>query len=457
VAPNEEEINYEKLGLYTQASIDYNRTIFIEGSYRRDQSSALPSSNNKYDYYSIGTSFIASELLKQDWLNNLKLRANYAVVGNDPAAGLLGAKVNNGLIDGNLMFSNSSTYVDFKNLKSEKLTSWEFGIESAMFKNRLSFDLSVYQSNTTDQIFNVPQSTATGYATSQINAGEMQNRGIEVSLFGSPVKTTDFEWQVGINWSKNKNEVVSLNQGRDNLQLASWQGGVTLNATVGESYGTLRGTDYVYDANGNKTVDDDGYYLTATDKVLGNIQADWIGGISNRLTYKDISLSFLVDMKKGGSVFSLDQSYGQYTGLVRETAGLNDLGNPIRNSLEDGGGIIYNGVHEDGTPNTTRVTADYVGAGFGSDVQPAKNFIYDASYVKLREVSLTYNLPTRFLDKTMAKSVSFSLLGNNLWIIHKNLPYADPEAGTSSGNVQGFQSGVMPTTKVYSFNIKATF
>ena len=457
VAPLEQEINYNKLGLYTQGSIDYNRIIFVEGSYRRDQSTALPQNNNKYDYWSLGTSFIVSELIKQDWLNNLKLRANYAVVGNDPAAGRLGWKINNGLIGGNLMFANNSTFVNFKDLRSEKLKSWEFGVESAMFKNRLSFDVSVYQSNTTDQIFNVPQSTSTGFASSQVNAGELQNNGIEVSLFGSPVKTKDFEWQVGVNWSRNRNKVVSLNAGRDNLQLASWQNGVSLNATVGQPYGTMRGTDYVYDANGNKTVDEDGYYLLATDKVIGNIQADWIGGLSNRFNYKDFSLNFLIDMKKGGSVYSLDQAYGQYTGLYPETAGLNDLGNPLRNSIANGGGIILDGVYEDGTPNQSRIPANMVGAGFGVEVEPNKKFIYDASYVKLREVGFTYNVPSKFLDKTMAKSISFSLLGNNLWIIHKNLPYADPEAGQSSGNIQGFQSGVMPTTKVYSFNIKATF
>ncbi|PBI84213.1 TonB-dependent Receptor Plug Domain protein [Flavobacterium sp. ACN2] len=457
VAPLEQEINYNKLGLYTQGSIDYNRIIFVEGSYRRDQSTALPQNNNKYDYWSLGTSFIVSELIKQDWLNNLKLRANYAVVGNDPVAGRLGWKINNGLIGGNLMFANNSTFVNFKDLRSEKLKSWEFGVESAMFKNRLSFDVSVYQSNTTDQIFNVPQSTSTGFASSQVNAGELQNNGIEVSLFGSPVKTKDFEWQVGVNWSRNRNKVVSLNAGRDNLQLASWQNGVSLNATVGQPYGTMRGTDYVYDANGNKTVDEDGYYLLATDKVIGNIQADWIGGLSNRFNYKDFSLNFLIDMKKGGSVYSLDQAYGQYTGLYPETAGLNDLGNPLRNSIANGGGIILDGVYEDGTPNQSRIPANMVGAGFGVEVEPNKKFIYDASYVKLREVGFTYNVPSKFLDKTMAKSISFSLLGNNLWIIHKNLPYADPEAGQSSGNIQGFQSGVMPTTKVYSFNIKATF
>ncbi|KAF2514175.1 SusC/RagA family TonB-linked outer membrane protein [Flavobacterium foetidum] len=456
VAPIESEIDYAKLGLYTQASIDYNRTVFIEGSYRRDQSSALPINNNKYNYYSIGTSFIVSELLKKDWLNNLKLRANYAVVGNDPVPGLLGAKVNNGLIDGNLMFTNSTTYVDFPSLRSEKLKSWEFGVESSMFKNRLSFDVSIYQSNAVDQIYNVPQSTSTGFSNSQINAGEMQNNGVEVSLSGTPIKTKDFQWDITVNWSKNKNKVLSLNQGRDNLQLATWQNGVSLNATVGKPYGTMRGTDYVY-TNGEKTVDEDGNYLMVDDQVIGNIQADWIGGISNRLAYKNISLNFLIDMKKGGSVYSLDQAYGQYTGLYPETAGLNDLGNPVRNFIADGGGIILEGVYEDGSPNKSRIEANYVGSGFGTDVEPMKKFIYDASYIKLREVGLTYTLPEKYLKTTFAKSLSLSLLGNNLWIIHKNVPYADPEAGTSAGNVQGFQSGVMPTVKVYSFNIKATF
>ncbi|TRW26362.1 SusC/RagA family TonB-linked outer membrane protein [Flavobacterium zepuense] len=457
VAPVESQIDYEKQGLYGQLSLDYNKLVYLEGSYRTDSSTALPTNNNNYDYYSIGGSFILSELVKKDWLSLLKLRASYAVVGNDPAAGLLGARVNNGILNGNLLFGNSTTHVDFDKLKPEKQKSTELGIEASMFNSRLAFDVSVYKNNTEDLIYNVPQTSSTGYSFSQINAGEIENKGIEVSISGTPIKTADFEWDVRVNWAKNKNEVVSLDAGRENLQLASFQDGVTLNATLGESYGTLRGTGYTYDGNGNRVVDENGYYIPASDQIIGNIQADWIGGIYNRFTYKAVSLSALIDVKHGGDVFSLDQSYGQYTGLYPETAGNNELGNPVRNAVADGGGVLNQGVHEDGTPNTTRVDANYVGSAFGTDGNPAKAFVYDASYVKLREVAVTYSFPAKMLEKTFIKNLSLSFLGNNLWIIHKNLPYADPEAGASSGNIQGFQSGVMPSVKMYSFNLKASF
>jgi len=457
VAPVESDIPYEKQAFYGQLSLDYNKIVYVEGSYRNDISTALPTSNRSYDYYSVGGSFILSELIKQDWLSLLKLRGSYAIVGNDPAAGYLGARANNGILNQYLLLGNSTTYVDRDNLKPEKQKATEFGIEASMFNNRLGFDVAVYKTNTTDQLFSVPQSTATGYSFSYINAGELENKGVEVSLTGTPIKTTDFSWDVRVNWSKNKNKMVSLNQGIDNLQLATFQDGVSLNATVGESYGTLRGTGFVFDANGNKVVDEDGYYLRATDQVIGNIQADWIGGLYNRFTYKTLSLSVLVDVKHGGDVFSLDQAYGQYTGLYPETAGNNDLGNPKRNAISDGGGVILPGVREDGTPNTTRIEANYVGAAYGTDSAPNQAFVYDASYVKLREVGLTYAFSPKALERTAIKNLSLSFLGNNLWIIHKNLPYADPEAGTSSGNVQGFQSGVMPSTKVYSINLKASF
>jgi len=180
----------------------------------------------------------------------------------------------------------------------------------------------------------------------------------------------------------------------------------------------------------------------------------------------------LIDVKKGGSVFSLDQGYGQDTGLYPETAGTNDLGNPVRNTLANGGGYINQGVMANPTytptngqaqyiPNTIRVDAsdssEYSGSGFGISANPNKAYVYDASYVKLREVAFSYSLPSKYLAKTFIKGATFSVLGNNLWIIHKNLPYADPEAGASSGNIQGYQSGVMPTVKVYSFNLKVNF
>ncbi|MEN2400256.1 SusC/RagA family TonB-linked outer membrane protein [Flavobacterium sp. MC2016-06] len=465
VAPVETEINSEKSGIYTQASLDYKKTVFLEGSYRRDKSTSLYVDNNSYGYYSIGSSFVFSEVFKPDWLSLGKIRLNYAQVGNDPAAGTLGARINNGSVNGNPLFQNSATYVQFQNLKPETQKSWEAGLEASLFKNRLSLDLSVYKTNTSDQIFNVPQSPATGYSFSQINAGELENKGIEVVLSGSPIKTKDFQWQVAVNWSKNKNTVVSLNQGRTNLQLASWNQNVTLNATVGQQYGSIIGQGIARDPNGNKIVDADGNYEIVENQTIGNIQADWIGGISNRLTYKNFAFNFLIDVKQGGSVFSLDQAYGQDTGLGVQTAYINDLGNPVRNTLVNGGGYINPGVMLDGNgnyvKNTTRVDAsdssEASGVGFGVTGNPNSNFVYDASYVKLREVGFTYTLPSKYLDKSFIKDMSFSLIGNNVWIIHKNLPDADPEAGTSSGNIQGFQSGVMPTVKVYSFNLKVKF
>ncbi len=472
VAPIEGEINFNKSGLYAQGSLDFKKTLYVEASVRRDQSTALYTNNNKYDYYSYGGSFVFSELVKADWLSLGKLRANYAVVGNDPTPGTLGARVNNGLVSGYQLYGNSSVFVDFKNLKPEKQKSWELGLEAGVFNNRLTFDVSLYKSNTENQIFNVPQSPATGYSFSQVNAGEIQNKGIEVAMSVVPVKSQDFQWQLGVNWSKNENTVVSLNEGRTNLQLASFQSGISLNATVGQPYGTIRGTDYSYDANGNKIVGDDGNYLQEGNKVIGNLQADWIAGITNKVTYKNFAFNFLIDIKKGGSVFSLDQGYGQDTGLYPETAGLNDLGNPVRNLLTDGGGYINPGVmaNPDYTPtngqaqyipNTVRVDAsdssEASGLGYGISANPDKAYVYDAGYVKLREIGLTYSLPTKLLGNSFIKNLSFGLIGNNVWIIDKSLPYADPEAGTSSGNVQGYQSGVMPSVKVYSFNVKVNF
>jgi len=473
-APTEGEVYLKKSGFYAQASFDFKKALYLEGTFRQDKSTSLPQNSNTYNYFSVGTSFVFSEFIKVNWLQLAKLRASYAEVGNDTDPGTLGAKTFATTIDGYPAYGNSTTYADFDKLKPERVKSWELGLEAGMFKNRVNFDVSLYKSNTINQIFNVPQSTSTGASFAQVNAGELENKGVEVSMNLVPVKTKDFEWSLSLNWAKNRNKVVSLGGGRDNLVLASFQSGITLNATVGQPYGTLQGVDFVYDDHGNRIVGDDGNYLQSdtNDHVIGNIQADWTGGINNRFTYKDFTLGFLIDIKKGGDVFSLDQGYGQDTGLYPETAGYNDLGNPVRNTLDNGGGIIHQGVMANpdyvpgnGQPqyikNTIRVdtsdSSEASGLGYGISANPDKAFVYDASYVKLREVSFGYNLPTKYLDHTFFKGISFSIIGNNVWIIHKNLPYADPEAGTSSGNIQGYQSGVMPTVRTWSFNIKANF
>ena len=246
------------------------------------------------------------------------------------------------------------------------------------------------------------------------------------------------------------------------------QGGVSIVARVGEPYGVIQGTDYMYDDNGNKLIGADGYYkrTTNSDNILGSVQPDFNLGFNNRFTYKNWALSFLIDWQEGGSVFSLDQYYGLATGLYEETDFTNDLGNPVRNALDEGGGLVLDGVYAPGTiingvdvsgqTNTTRVHGDDYRV-FGYPRNPNAAFVYDATYIKLREVVLTYSLPEKTLEKSFFNGVSFSLVGSNLWIISKDLPHADPEAGQSSGNVQGWQSGVMPTTRNVGLTVNLQF
>jgi hypothetical protein len=285
-----------------------------------------------------------------------------------------------------------------------------------------------------------------------------------VALNLTPVKTNDFSWDVNVNWSNPNTKVTELADGVDNLQLGSLQGGVSINAPKGYDYGTIWGSDFVYSPTGEKVVGENGAYLisSTSDNNLGSYQAKWFGGLRNTFNYKNLSFSFLVDWKKGGKVFSLDQYYGYGTGLYPDSVGTNDLGNPIRNTIANGGGVILNGVMVDpNNPNNYIQNTIRLDKSMSSQVletdPPAAAFVYDASYVKLREVSISYKLPNNLFNNTFIQGITVGAVGNNLWIMHKNLPYADPEAGLSSGNVQGYQSGPMPTTRNISFNVKVNF
>jgi len=283
---------------------------------------------------------------------------------------------------------------------------------------------------------------------------EIENKGIELSLYATPVRTKDFSWTVNVNFTRNRNKVLSLKEGLTNLQLGSFQSGVSINATVGQPYGTIQGKTYLF-KDGQRLISDTGYYYatTTTNNVFGNVNPDWIGGVNNTFKYKNLALSFLIDVKQGGSIWSLDQFYGATTGVYKESAGLNDLGNPVRNSLADGGGVIYQGVTRDGKPNTQRVVVDA-----NSTQPPQVAYTYDASYVKLREANLSYSLPTSLFGKVKAiKGIDVSVFGRNLWIIHKNIPYADPEETVSAGNLIGMQSGAYPTTRSIGMNVRLKF
>ncbi|MBJ7881338.1 SusC/RagA family TonB-linked outer membrane protein [Gelidibacter salicanalis] len=445
-------------GIYASASLGFDSTIFVDATIRRDHSSTLPKDNSTFYYPSIATSFVFSNLIDSDVISFGKLRASYAEVGNSAPFDFLSDTYNVNIPPG-----SSSTSVDNikknPNLKPESTESLEAGIEMRFLKSRLGLDVAVYKTNSVDQIFGVPVSTATGYTSKILNAGEIENKGIEVTVFAAPVRNENFSWDMNLNWSQNDNKVVALADGIDNLQLGSFQGGVTLNARVGEPYGVINGTDYTY-IDGQRVVDaTSGEYIktSTSDQVIGDINPEWIAGISNKFTYKNLSLSVLIDIQKGGSIFSLDQYYGLATGLYAETAFLNDLGNPVRNTLDDGGGFINPGVNADGSANTTRIRADRFGAFGYRRGLPDKAFVYDAGFVKLREVALSYSLPQRLISKSLLTDVTFSVIGSNLWIIDKSLPHADPESGLGSGNLQGYSVGSLPTTRDFAFNVKLKF
>ena len=449
-------------GYYIQASLGYDNFLYLDVTDRYDVSSSLPEQNNEYNYYAVSTSLVFSKFVEADWLNFGKLRAGYAEVGNDlPANNVYDTYdvINN--FGSAALFSTPNTKNNAE-LKPERTKEFELGLEAKFLSNRIGLDFTWYKKNTTDQLMPVNVSPTTGYSSKWLNAGEIENKGFEIGLNLIPVQTKDIQWSINTNFSKNENKVVELFEDAENLVLASYQGGITINATVGEPYGTIRGTGFVFDDNGNKVINSSGYYMAESDQVIGDSNPDWNAGITNSISYKNLSLSFLIDIQKGGDVYSLDMHYGQGTGMGANTAGLNELGNPVRDPVTDGpdsGGVLNVGVTETGEVNTTRARADYYGGVFywgNSSRNPAALTVYDASYIKLRELALKYNLPAKHLGDFF-QEVTFSAIGRNLWIIDKNVPYADPESGLGAGNAQGYLSGSYPTLKTYGFNVKLKF
>lgn len=443
-------------GEYARASLGLYNMVFLEGSIRTDRSSALPKDNNRYWYPSASASFLFSEVVDAGWLSFGKIRANYAEVGNDtdPYNTTLSYAINAPF--NNFPSSTNPTAFGNPDLKPERTKGVEFGLEMAMFKNRVSFEVNYYNTKTYDLITRTSGDPASGFPLYVTNVGDIRNKGIEASLRLTPIRSNDFEWNIVANFAKNDNELESLNV--EYYQLANVQGGLSIGGYVGEQLGVLRGTDYVYDNNGNKVVGANGQYLLSDpDAIIGNFNPDWTGGLRNMFRYKELTLSFLIDVQKGGDVFSLDTWYGYATGLYANTVGLNDLGNPVRNTLADGGGIILPGVKEDGTPNDIRVRTDYYANPWGYARTPNAAHVYDASFVKLRNVTLSYDLPEKLIQSTFVKKFTVSAIGRNLWIIHKNVPYSDPEAGLSAGNIQGYQSGAYPTIREIGASIKIEF
>jgi TonB-linked SusC/RagA family outer membrane protein len=475
-APGETAYQIGVNGLFAAASLGYKNYLYVDLTGRQDVSSTLPAANNTFFYPSATMSLVFSELMDVDAISFGKFRVNYAEVGADAPAQALADAYNMGTAFGSTSLASAPSTSNNSGLLPESTVSTEAGLEMMFFNNRVGFDVSVYDQTSTNQIMPAKVSSTSGTIYKYVNAGEINNKGIELSLSATPVQSGDFEWNTNLNWTKNKNMVVSLFEGAENLQLASVQGGITIEARPGQAYGAIYGTTHVRDAEGRPVVYDmpaqygGVRYLVGDKDVIGNINPDWYAGWNNAFRYKNWTASVLLDMQMGGDFFSLDTYYGFATGVYDLTAGTNDLGNPVRDLAIDGGGYkltnvaYWDGSTVDGDGNPSGfVTGDYYADMhyYGNALGYARNareyHVWDASYIKLREVALNYSVPASYLGSTGIKGLDVALTGRNLAILWKNNPYSDPEAGLSAGNVQGYQSGAYPAVREVGVNVKLKF
>ena len=449
--------------IYASATLGYEDFLYLDASIRRDWSSALPADNNGYTYPSFGGSFVFSELLDDlDFLTFGKLRGGWAQVGDDVDALALNPAYPLGgdLYDGRVLMYDRSRIID-PNIQPAMNTSYEVGLDLRFIDNRIGFAATYYNETRENEIIPISISTGTGYADFLTNAGESQREGVELTLDADIIKTEDFRWNLIANWATNKSTVVSLPaglgavQGGTNAYSTDDWGFVTIVHPVGEEWGQLRGTGFVYDEEtGERVVRADGTYAFETGKTLGSILPDFTGGVVNTFAYKNFSLTASLDFQKGGNFFSLSEMWGDYSGLTARTAAINDRGNNVRDAVEDGGGVHVTGVTADGTAVDTYVAGETYYKQFNANVI-AEEYVHDASFVKLRDVSLTYRMPGSMVADVF-ESASVSLVARNVWLIavsDDNVHEWDPsELGEAFG-----ENAQLPSTRSFGMNIELTF
>lgn len=435
--------------LFGDVTLGWKSMLYLEATLRGDKSSTLPKSNNTYVYPSVTASWLFSELLKDKapWLSYGKLRAGYARVGNDTDPyQVLQTYTQYTNIDSSTPGYRLANTLSNSNLKPESTKSWEFGLETSFFNNRVGFDLTYYTTTTSNEILPLSVSGSTGYIYKMINSGTIENKGVEFAFHATPVKTRKFEWTTNITLASNKNTVKSLADGVDYYRISSAPFKVEIGAVVGKPYGVIMGTNYVYDKNGNKCVDSKGLYMsTSGNEDIGHIYPDFTGGWSNSFKWGNFDASFQFDFSKGGHFFSTTQMWGYYCGMFAETAA-----NGVREK-----GIISDGVvYETGEKNTVGVSArDYYENYYNG---PAAQNILRSDYIKLREVTVGYTFklnPVWFI-----KSLRLSAYGRNLGVWGPDCKNFDPEMiVTSSGNIQGIEGGATPMVANYGLTVNLKF
>lgn len=462
--------------LFGSASIGWNHLLYLDATLRGDQSSTLPTSNNVYVYPSFSGSFVFSELLKANRILPYgKLRMSWAQVGSDTdpyQLGLVYTKSKYTYPGYTIGYINNNV-IPNKDLKPTKTNSFEIGLETKFLNNRLGLDVTYYTQKSKNQIMSMATSWTSGYNYRLINAGEIDNRGVEITLNTRPVQTKDFAWDLNFNFSKNSNKVVRLVDGMDMFELekASWLD-VQVAAKVGENFGSIVGPDFKRNDAGQVLIDPS-TGLPEYDKsnhVLGNASWDWTGGMTTTLSYKNLSLNAIFDVKVGADLYSMSERAAYESGKAKATLQGRDewyrseeqreaagVAKGMSNWTPTGGfvapGVIDNG---DGTyrPNDIKINPeDY----WMSVCRNAPSmFIYDNSYIKCRELTLTYQVPTAWLHNWV-KALSVSFVARNPFIVWKNIPDIDPDSNYNNTTGMGLEYGSLPSRKSYGFNVNIKF
>lgn len=471
MAPDEYLLRQRSNSVYSFLNLSFKDYIFAEVTGRNDWSSTLPRDNNSYFYPSVSLSFIASEAFgiqkKVPWLNFVKIRGGIAQTANSAPMYQKNFYYRTSIFGGEQASYLPDTIPPFA-LKPQFVTGYEAGINLGFLENRIDFDFTWYYKHSYDQILDLPIPVSSGAYNLTINRGELSNKGFEFIINTVPVQTKNTILKAGLNFSRNRNYILSLGGYSDTYHLADIWGlnGPSMDLYEGDEYGTITGYDYVYDANGNRILNDAGtqYKITDTRVPIGNASPDFTAAFNTELIYKNFRISALIDTKWGGDIYcgsyviALQTGQSPSTLLERDGGGLpyTDPDGVTRNV-----GVILEGVYEDGTPNDKVVHYYYKylpnAGGWGKFVSTPG--ILENTWVKMREIAISYQLPASLLKKVRVfQSLSFSVVGRDLFYIYTTLPdNINPEGIIGSGNAQGFEWASFPGTQSVTFGVNATF
>jgi len=458
--------------LLGQVDVGFEDYLFLTATGRNDWSSTLPEQSRSYFYPSLSAAFVftdATQTFAGTPLTFGKLRASWARVGNDTDPYQLRNIFQAGRVFGNLPTFTVPTRLRNEGLRPEITESVEFGVDLGALNDRLGFDLTYYRAETRDQIMPVELSSATGFQTRMVNAGTVQNRGWEALVRVMPVLTRDFRWESSFTFARNRNEVVALAEGVNGLRLSRgdfW--GVENWARVGEPLGQLVANRPLQRApDGQRVIHPTlGYPLwSTTPGVIGNYNPDWRGGWSNEIRYRSLRANALLDIRRGGDIFSMTTGFGRFAGVLEETAAgrCTPSTSPLAGNPPQGyplctpqTGLVLEGVNRVVTGSDTtyvqnQTVIDAQNRWFYGYFAPETHLL-DASFVKLREVAVAYDVPRAFADRFRVGGLSLAIVGRNLGLWADN-PHIDPETAFDTSNVQGFEFGQTPTARSIGMTI----